>query len=87
MHTFTLTISERQLNNVHKLVDSHMKALKNWIARYVESGKLEEAQKLVDELREYEALFAASNTKAKLDIAKFSNKPVETNILVLARDR
>lgn len=87
MHTFHITISERQLNNVHKVVDSHIKALKNWIASRVESGDLEDAQKLTVELREYEAIFAASNVQAKLDIAKHSNKPVETNLIVCARSR
>lgn len=87
MHTFHLTISQHQLSNVHKVVDSHIKALKNWIASRVESGDLEGAQKLTVELREYEALFSASNVEAKLDIAKYSNKPVETTILVCARSR
>ena len=64
MHTFNLTISQHQLSNVHKVVDSHIKALKNWIASRVESGDLEGAQKLTAELREYEALFAASNVEA-----------------------
>lgn len=84
---FNFTMSEAQARNVHKVVSSHMQALKNWTAGRVESGDLEGAQKLVEELREYEALFAAFNMDAKHDIAKFSDKPLQTEITVQNRSR
>lgn len=76
MHTFQMTEAKAVL--VHNVVSSHMAALKNWTASKVERGDLDGAQKLVAELREYEALFAAFNMPAKHDIANATGKPLET---------
>lgn len=83
MHTFTMTEAKAEL--VHKLANSHMGALKNWIASAVEDGKLEYAQKLVAELREHEALFAAFNMAAKHTIAECTGNPLETAHTVRSR--
>lgn len=82
---FTFNMSEAQARNVHKVISSHCQALKNWTASAVEDGKLEYAQKLVKELREYQALFAAFNMDAKHEIAKARELPVERNIAVQDR--
>lgn len=83
LHTFTM--SEGKARLVHQVVDSHMQALKNWMASAVEAGDLERAQKLIAELREYEALYAAFNMTAKLEIAEHTGKPVATMHRVQAR--
>ncbi len=69
------------------MVDSQSKSLKNWIASAVESGKLEYAQELVGKLRENEALYAAFNVSAKYQIAEYTGKPLETEIVVKNRSR
>lgn len=76
LHTFTM--AEATATLVHKLVDSHMHALKNWTASAVERGELERAQELVKELRQHEKLFAAFNMPAKREIAAHTGKPLVT---------
>lgn len=73
-HTFMMT--ERKAELVHKVVGSHMQALKNWACGAVESGDIEYAQKLVAELREYESLYAAFNMTAKREIAGYTEKAI-----------
>jgi hypothetical protein len=87
MNDFTFVMPDKQANNVHKVVASHIAALKNYIASAAEDGKLERAKRYVAELREYEALFAAFNVTAKYEIAEFSKKPVERTIQVKDRNR
>jgi len=74
---FQFTMSEEQARNVHKVVDSHSQALKNWIASAVESEDYERAHRMVDELRQYQALYAAFNLTARFEIAEATGKPVE----------
>lgn len=87
MNNFQFTMSDQQACNVHKVVASHISALKNWIASRVESGDTDGAKKLVGELREYEALFAAFNVSAKYDVAEWTGKPVERVHTVADRSR
>lgn len=87
MEAFQFIMSDKQATNVHKLVASHIAALKNYIASAVEDGKLERAKRHVAELREYEALFAAFNITAKYEIAEFTSKPIERTIQVQDRSR
>jgi hypothetical protein len=70
IHTFRMTEAKADL--LHKIIDSHMGSLKNWIVGAVESGNLPYAQALAIELREYQTLYAAFNMQAKYDIAKHS---------------
>ncbi len=84
---FNFQMSEKQARNLHTVVDSHCQSLKNWTASRVEAGDLEGAKKLVEELREYQALFAAFNMDAKHDIAKHTSKPLETSVVVADRSR
>lgn len=85
MNNFQFTMSDAQANNVHKLVASHCSALKNWIASAVESGDTERAKRMVDELRQHEALFAAFNVSSKYEIAEYTGKPVERVHIVADR--
>lgn len=71
-HTFVMT--ERKAELIHKIVDSHSQALKNWIVGHVENGDLVSAQELAHELREYHSLFAAFNMQAKREIAGWGDK-------------
>ena len=87
MNAFQFIMSDTQATNVHKLVASHIAALKNYIASAVEEDKLDRAKKYTAELREYEALFAAFNIPAKYEIAEFTGKPVERTIQVQERSR
>ena len=74
LHSFRMTEAKAAL--VHKLVDEHCQALKNWIASAVEQGELVRAGNLVRELREYQELYAAFNMPAKHEIARHSDKPL-----------
>lgn len=87
MTNFTLSMPEPQARNLHRVVASHMQALKNWAASRVESGDLAGAQALVAELREFEELYAATNIDAKYIIATATGKPVLTEIYVQNRSR
>ena len=76
MHTFKMTEAQAEL--LFKVVKDQTSALKNWACSATESGKIEYAQELIKELREYEALYALFNMPAKRDIAKHTGKAMET---------
>lgn len=82
MHRFNYNMSQRQAELIFAQVASHIGALKNWTASAVERGELERAQTLVGELREYEKLYAAFNIEAKFFIARNTDKPVETDVII-----
>lgn len=84
---FTFKMSEKQARNVHEMAKGHCGSLKNWIVSAVESGDLPRAKTLAAELREFQALFAAFNIDAKHDIAKYTGKPIVTEITVEERAR
>lgn len=79
-HTFTM--NEHKATLVFNVVKSHIAALKNWTASAVETGDIEKAQGLVNDLREYEKLFAAFNIHAKHEIAEYTGKPVKTDHVI-----
>ena len=86
MSVFTYTIPEQQVRNIHKVVESRCYALKNWIASKVEAGDLTGAQELVSELREFQALFAATNLSSRYEITEVTGRPIVREITVeLAR--
>lgn len=63
------TVTPDEALALHKLVDDHMFALKNWMAMYVENGNLAKAQELCKELRFHERMFAKLNVKVHREIA------------------
>ncbi len=73
-------MSEREAEMIHKLVDSHLKALKNWIASAVEDDRLESAKLMIVELRAYEKLFARTNVEAHRDQDKLSPGKMATGV-------
>lgn len=75
-HTFHM--SEAQAELVHRVVDSHTQALKNWIVSAVESDQPGRAKNLVAELRQYQALYAAFNMRSKRETAEYSGRAMET---------
>lgn len=85
MSEFTFTMSDDQARNVHKVVSSYCESLKNWMASAVESEDYERSHRYVDELRQYQALYAAFNITAKYEIAEATSKEVERNIQVQER--
>lgn len=82
MTMFTFHVAEHQARNVHRVVDSHIKALKNWIVSRIEDDDLDGAKEMIKELREYEALFSSFNVDAKIETAKITGKPVSTCVTV-----
>lgn len=77
MSRFTFTIPESQVAAIHRLAASHCEALKNWMASAVEAGDLPRAQSLAKELRQHQAIFAATNLSAKYAIAETKGVPVD----------
>lgn len=84
---FRFTMSEDQARNVHKVVDGQCQALKNWIVSAVESEDYERAHSLTEELRAFQALFAAFNVDAKVTIAQSTGKPITRIVQVEDRSR
>src|SRR4051812_48581198 len=82
---FTLEMSERQARNLHRIVDSHCQSLKNWIASAVEHGKYADARRMAAELREFRALFAATNIDAKMEWAAHTGEELKTLVVVADR--
>ncbi len=76
-HTYTM--SEAQAARVHALASSHLSALKNWMVTAVERGDLIGAQKLAEEVRAHQAIFAAFNIAANHEIAGYTGRPLEVN--------
>ncbi len=56
-----MKLTENEIKMCFQQVDSHCKALKNWIATAVESDEVDQAKKLVKELREYQVLYSKLN--------------------------
>lgn len=52
-----LSVTRRQNRLVRQQLQSHCAALKNWLASAVEQGDIVKAKDLVEELREYEAMY------------------------------
>lgn len=84
MTTHHFEMSEDQARNVHRVVASHIAALHNHIATGVETNDtgVLEPKKLVAELREFQALFAAFNMDSKHQYADASGKPIKTTHIV-----
>lgn len=57
-------LTERQAALAFQQIDSHCKALHNWIASAVEKGDMERATMLVKQLREHQELYAVLNVEA-----------------------
>jgi len=54
-------LTTEEARKVHRLVNSHCNALHNWIASAIERGDIGSARDMVEELREFEKLYAKTN--------------------------
>jgi hypothetical protein len=64
--------SEREAETLHKLVDTEIRTMKNFVVNAVEQDRLEDAKLLIVKVRELEKLFAKTNVEAHRDIAKLA---------------
>lgn len=76
-HTFTM--SEEQAKRVFAVIESQCGALKNWTCTAVEQGDMIRANSHVEELRAYQAIFAAFNMPAKHAFADVTGKALVTS--------
>jgi hypothetical protein len=79
---FNFSMSRAQAERIHQMAKSHIYALKNYMQTAVERDDLPKAKEYAAEIRAYQAIFAAFNMEAKIDIAEMRGKTVERNTVV-----